>query len=242
MAQGPQRSQVKLSYEIPAVCADVVARGEAQLGLVPVAEIARQNLEVIPGYGIASRGAVRSILLVARQPIREIKTLAVDASSRTSVQLARVILRELYGATPNLTAQQPDLEAMLASSDAALVIGDAALRIDPYALPYEVLDLGAEWCALTDLPMVFALWSGRAAGSLHQAPALLENSYRYGMECLPQILDQEIEKRGISRALGHEYLTGYIQYRIGETELKGLETFLKLAGFPQIEAALAQAS
>ncbi len=241
MAQGPQRAQVKLSYDIPAACAEIVARGEAEIGLVPVAEVARQHLEMIPGYGIACRGAVRSILLASRKPFRKIETLAVDASSRTSTELARVILREIYGAMPELMSHQPDLEAMLQNCDAALVIGDPALKIDPYCLPYEVLDLGAEWYALTGLPMVFALWAGRPFGAVQQAAGLLQSSYQFGLEHLPEILNQEAPKRGITQDLAHEYLTGYIHYKIEEAELKGLETFLHLAGLPQVETALVQA-
>jgi predicted solute-binding protein len=233
MLHGPQREQVELTFEIPATCAEIVERDEAQVGLAPVAEIARQGLEVAPGYGIACHGAVRSILLVSRVPIRSIRTLAADLSSRTSVQLARVVLRELYGTQPEFRARPPVLEDMLAECEAALLIGDPALCLDPASLPYETLDLGAEWQALTGLPMVFALWAGKAplADGLG---TVLEGSYRFGHAHIDDVVESQFHLRGVTRELANEYLTRYIHFEIGDLERKGLEVFLKLAGLPQI--------
>jgi predicted solute-binding protein len=236
MQHGPQREQAALTFEIPAICAEVIERNEAQIGLAPVAEVARQGLEVAPGHGIACHGAVRSILLVSRVPVRSIRTLAVDLSSRTSVQLARIVLRELYGGQPEFRARPPVLEDMLAECEAALLIGDPALRLDPAALPYETLDLGAEWQALTGLPMVFALWAGKAPLS-DGLGTVLEDSYQFGRAHIADIVEQQFPVRGITRELAHEYLTRYIHFEIGDLEMKGLEAFLKLAGLPQIVVA-----
>lgn len=97
MQHGPQKDLVDLSFSLPSVCSRELELGKIEIGLVPIAEIARQGLEIVPGVGITCFGAVRSILLVSKCPVRDIKTLAADSSSRTSVQLARVILRERYG-------------------------------------------------------------------------------------------------------------------------------------------------
>lgn len=240
MLHGPQRERVELSFATPSVCAEVVGKGAVHLGLVPIAEVARQKLEVVPGYGIACRGAVRSILLVSRKPLKEIQTLATDLGSRTSVELARVILRELYGVEPALQPHKPKLDEMLAVCDAALLIGDAALKIDPYTLPYQVLDLGAEWYALTGMPMVFALWSGRSA-MLDRLTDLLEASYRFGHANIGQIINAEWQARNVTRDLAHEYLTSYIRYEIGDEEWKGAEAFLELSDLPAVNITLAEA-
>lgn len=241
MQHGPQRTQVELSFEIPAVCAETVATGGAQLGLAPVAEIARRQLEVVHGYGIACHGAVRSILLISQKPVRQIKSLAADLSSRTSIELARVVLREVYGTAPDFVLRPPALDSMLEECDAALLIGDAALRIDPYSLKYEVLDLGAEWYTLTGLPMVFALWAGRNVANREHLRDVLRGSYEFGRANTGPIADSEWQARGITRGLACEYLTRYIHYEIGDSELRGLEAFLELAGLPQVSAALAEA-
>ena len=131
MLHGPQRGLFDLDFRIPSACADELASGRADIGLVPSFEVTRQDLEIIPGTGIGCHGAVRSILLISHQPAAGIRTLAADTSSRTSVQLARVILDRRYGARPEFIPHAPQLDAMLAVADAALIIGDPALRIAP---------------------------------------------------------------------------------------------------------------
>jgi chorismate dehydratase len=230
MLKGPQRPFVDLSFEIPATCADVVEARRADIGLVPVAEIARQGLEIVPGVGISCRGPVRSILLVSRVPVGKIRRVAVDSSSRTSTQLARVILRERYGATPILLRRPPVLETMLDDADAALLIGDSALRIDPDSLPYETFDLGAEWFSLTGLPMVFAAWAGYSPLDQTKLSAILLGSYEFGLAHLGEIVDSEFLRRGVSRDLAHRYVAGFIRYPLGPAEQQGLDAFLSLAG------------
>jgi predicted solute-binding protein len=102
------------------------ASGEADIGIVPVIEMARQKLAYFRETGIASYGPVRSILLISKVPFREIRKLATDSGSRTSVMLSRIILAEKYGVEPQVISHPPDLPAMLGLADAALLIGDAA--------------------------------------------------------------------------------------------------------------------
>jgi len=229
MLHGPQRESVDLSFAIPAACAQEVENGTTQIGLVPVAEVARQGLEIVPGVGITCLGAVRSILLFSKVPWDNIRTLAADTSSRTSVQLARVILRERFGVEPQISAQEPDLDSMLAQADAALIIGDPALRIDPHQTIYRWLDLGAEWFSLTQLPMVFAVWAGKPKLPVEELSELTEASYDFGKAHLTEIIAREYAQRGISHELADEYLRRYIRFEIGPQERRGLETFFELA-------------
>lgn len=235
MLHGPQREQVQLSFSIPSVCAAELEHGEIDIGLVPVAEIARQGLEIVPGVGIACLGAVRSILLFSRVPWTQVRTLAADLSSRTSVELARVILRERFGVNPEITRREPVLESMLAQDDAALIIGDPALRIEPEAMPFEWLDLGAEWLKLTGLPMVFAAWGiqGQGGGSRLPVQAISQitrASYEFGRAHLHELVDAEYAGRGVSRELAKQYLSHSIRFELGVKEQQGLETFFRLAG------------
>ena len=140
------REAFELRFALPSDCAAQLASGEADIGIMPVIEMARQKLEYFRGTGIACHGPVRSILLISKVPMSRIKTLAVDAASRTSVMLARVILAEKYGVEPKLVAPSARIwQPMLGEADAALIIGDPALRLDPATLPFETLDLGGEW-------------------------------------------------------------------------------------------------
>ena len=239
LQHGPQRDEVDLSFSIPSECARDVENGAVQVGLVPVAEIARQGLEIVPGVGITCKGAVRSILLFTKVPWKQIRTLAADLSSRTSVELARVILRERYGAAPHITRERPVLDEMLAHSDAALIIGDPALQLDPASLPYDCLDLGAEWWTLTRLPFVFASWAGKPGIPINPLRRLLAESYQFGKEHLDEIVQHELARRGVSRDLAEQYLRHHIRFEIGPKEEQGLRTFFELAHLAEPSAAAA---
>jgi chorismate dehydratase len=229
MAYGAQRPLFDTRFAIPSECAAMLAAGSVDAGLVPAVELDRQALEIIPGHGVACRGPVRSILAIARKPWREVRVLAADASSRTSVALARIILAERYGVRPDFIAQPPCLESMLANADAALLIGDPALLVDPATVPGEVLDLGGEWMALTGLPMVFAVWAGRLGTVEPWMEQAFRDSYQYGRECLEDILDRELAKRNVSRELALEYLTRHIVFELGLREYEGLQLFREQA-------------
>jgi predicted solute-binding protein len=229
MIHGPQRGLFDLEFRIPAECADQVASGAADIGIVPSYELTRQNLDIIPGAGIACHGAVRSILLISKRPAAGIRTLAADSSSRTSVQLARVVLARKYGATVNIIPHLPDLEAMLRVADAALVIGDPALRIDSARLPYQVYDLGAEWVQMTGLPMVFAVWAGHPGVATAPVEEAFRGSWRYGREHLDEIVAAESATRGFSPDMVRAYLTHSVVHELGLREYEGMRLFLEYA-------------
>ncbi|HEV2200539.1 MAG TPA: menaquinone biosynthesis protein [Bryobacteraceae bacterium] len=218
-----------LRFALPSRCAEELASGEADLGIVPVIEMARQKLDYFPGLGISSVGPVRSILLVSKVPYREIKRLTTDSGSRTSVMLARIILAEKFGAEPRLTSQAPELASMLGSADAALLIGDAALHIDPATLPFETLDLGAEWTALTGLPMVFAVWAGRKEVVRKPYGQALADSCRYGLSHIEEIIPREAASRKLAEPLVRRYLTRHIVFEFGPRHEEGLAEYLKRA-------------
>jgi predicted solute-binding protein len=223
------RQTFDLRFALPSVCADQLASGEADIGIVPVIEMARQKLDYFRETGIACRGDVRTILLISKVPFREIRVLATDAGSRTSVMLSRVILAEKYGATPRTISRPPDLAAMLGEADAALIIGDAALLIDPAKLPFETLDLGTEWVKMTGLPMVFAVWSGRKEVIRDEyAPAFVD-SVRYGMAHMDDIARDQAPTRGVSEAAVRDYLTRNVVFDLGERDHQGLQLYLQKA-------------
>jgi len=230
MLRGDQREMFDLSFAVPSECADRLEAGSADIGIVPVIEIPRLKLEVIPGTGIAGEGAVRSILLFTRKPFHLVETLAADLGSRSSVGLARILLAELHGSTPRVITMAPRLEEMLQVTDAALLIGDAALRADPMSLEYDCADLGAEWTRLTGLPMVFAAWAARAGIPTEGLAAALTSSYHFGRDRMEEIIQSESKLRGLPEQLVRDYLTTHVRFELGERELKGMELFLKLAG------------
>ncbi len=229
MLHGSQRECFELEFSLPSECADRLASGAADIGLVPSIEVARQGLDFVPGTGIACHGEVRSILLVTKVRPEKIRTLATDSSSRTSVALARIILSRRYGAVPELVSLPPDLPAMLEGADAALLIGDPALRLYAARPQLAVYDLGAEWVEMTGLPMVFAVWGGRKEAVSPGMEAAFTESCRFGRARIDEIARREGPARNMSEALACEYLDRNIVNELGEREYEGLRLFHQYA-------------
>ena len=229
LENGPRRHPFHLDFCLPSEGADRVQSGADDIGLLPVIEMARQSLAAFPGSGIACDGPVRSILLISKVAPAQIRTLAVDRGSRTSVMLARVILSRKFDAHPAITVSEPLLDGMLANNDAALIIGDPALHLDPAALPFLTLDLGQEWKELTGLPMVFAVWCGRPQFVTPANSQHFLDSLSYGERHISTIVAGEAAQRRLPPDLIHTYLTQHIRFRLGDNEYRGMQTYLDYA-------------
>lgn len=225
---GPQKGVFDFRFDLPVHCAEALRDGNADIGLLPCAELDRLGLDFLPDLGIACDGPVRSILLISRKPVREIRTLAVDSSSRTSVALARILLAECYDCRPALTPLAPWLDEMLVANDAALIIGDPALHLDPDALPYQILDLGAEWIKWTGLPMVFAVWAGRTKDLTAEVAEAFEESHRWACAHVDEMVARAAAERGFPKELARQYFTRHIVYRLSGKHLEGLALFRRL--------------
>jgi predicted solute-binding protein len=226
---GPGRGVFDFRFDLPAECARALGSGDVEIGLAPCAELDRLGLDYLPETGIACEGPVRSILLISKRPVREIRTLAVDSGSRSSVALSRILLAERYGCRPRFEPMTPEVEPMLAVCDAALIIGDPALRLEPAELPYEVLDLGAEWVEWSGLPMVFAVWAGKKAHLTADVARAFQDSCRWGLGHLDEVVAAGANERGYREELVREYVTRHIVYELGPRHIEGLELFRKLA-------------
>lgn len=224
LMNGMDKDQLQLDFDLPAVCAQRLEQKQVDAGLVPVIEAARQHLTQIGSLGIACLGPVRSILLLSKVPIPEIRTLALDSSSRSSVMLARIVLEQGYKVEPETRVMAPDLSAMLGKSDAALIIGDPALRINPDGTGLHVLDLGEEWYKLTALPMVFAIWAGHQ--SQPELAKLLDSSYDYGKRNIAEIVFTECAERNLWPGLAYEYLNTLIQYELTDDFKRGMKLYI----------------
>ena len=139
--RAPERWQVR--YDLPSVCARLLYDGEVDLGLVPSIEYLRSDqYRFVPGVGIGSRGPVASVALFTRRPIGEIRHIAIDTSSRTSVTLIKILCHHRFRIQPEYVPHGPDLAAMVRDYDAGLLIGDPALEGDPASHAVTKIDLG----------------------------------------------------------------------------------------------------
>jgi chorismate dehydratase len=229
LLHGPQRGEVDLQFEIPSVCAARLKAGEVDIGLVPVIELERQPLEIVSQLGIACTGAVRSILLISKVAASEIRTLAADASSRTSVVLAQILLAERFGARPCVMEALPDVGGMLGQADACLVIGDPALRVDIKTRGLHIYDLALEWNLFSGLPMVFAVWAARPGYASEEVTRTLNDSWAYGRDRIGEIAERECASREISADLARTYLTRNIEFELRDNHWNGLARFRELA-------------
>ena len=129
-------------YTVPSKCAEELRTGAADIGIIPVFTYALiPNLVLIPDIAIATKGVVRSILLISKVPVEQVHSVALDTASRTSVALTKVLFAKFWGGERTFLSHDPDLEPMLAKCDAALVIGDPALRAKTAG--YHVYDLAS---------------------------------------------------------------------------------------------------
>jgi chorismate dehydratase len=230
---GEAGKQFEITYTVPSQCAAELAQGTADIGIIPSFAYATiSNLRILPGVAIASKNAVRSILLVSRKPLEEIRTVALDSSSLTSVALARILSEKYWGRARSFVSHVPDLEPMLAKNDAALLIGDPALKVDRSR--YRAWDLSEEWVRFTRKPFVFAFWAVREDASKTSTldlPTMFQDSRDRGLE--PASLDQIARiwapKLGISEDDVHRYLTDNIHYFLDDDCLDGLQLFYQYA-------------
>ncbi len=167
-------SRYKIDWMLPSECADQLASGAADIGLVPIAALATTpGLRILPGCTIASKGSVRSLLLVHRdtQRLESVRRVAADTASRTTIAYARILFHQWGNRDVAFLPMAADLDTMLEHADAAIVIGDPALmaleeRANRFERTGEELvyhDLAEEWHALTGLPFVSAVWGATAS-------------------------------------------------------------------------------
>ena len=246
---------VSVSRDLPSVCAEKLADGSADVGLIPSIEYQRiPNLRAVPGLGIAAASEVRSVLLVSDVSREKIRSVWLDPASRTSAALVRILLKRVYGLTPEYREAEggrreamadspsPESRPALRSSaplrstrvlgpdraDARLIIGDPALKTRLNGKV--VLDLAAEWRAFSGHSFVFAFWAvrGGEAAAAEVAP-LLRRSYEAGRRNFARLIGEESAQTGLSEAVVEDYLRHSLHYELNGGDLAGLDLFYRMA-------------
>ena len=146
----------------PSVLNEMLVDGAIDVALPSSIAFARAaaDLALLPQVSISSFGAVDSVQLFTRVPLPDVRRIALTEKSATSICLLKVLCRE-WGLDPEFAPRRGSLAEVLADYDGVLLIGDEALyvlRAEVYPYHY---DLGAEWQAVTGLPMVFAVCAVR---------------------------------------------------------------------------------
>lgn len=221
-----QEPGLRLQQDVPSRVAERLHAGELDLGMIPSIEYAFGEYAIVPGIAVGSRGPVRSVLLYHSRPLEDVRRVALDTSSRTSVALLKILFSERLGRDPEYVPMPPGLEDMLATADAALLIGDPALdqRTD---VPR--LDVGEEWTRLTGLPFVYAFWAGPRGVVTPRGVERLQAALLAGCDALPEIALRHAAGDAERAAVYADYLRTNVVYRLEGDEIAGLREFYRRA-------------
>jgi chorismate dehydratase len=207
--------QIELSLDIPSDCAAKVISGQVDIGLMPVAAIPFvPNANIVGDYCIGSVGAVNSVFIFSNVPAQEIKTLKLDSHSRTSNNLAKVLLKFYFKVDVEFTT---DLEA---DTDAIVLIGDRTFgKKDQYA---HVYDMGQVWMDFTGLPFVYAAWV--ANKEIPEAfVADFNRALKLGVDNRPALLKQLPATANFDL---EDYLLHKLDFELTDKKREALDLFL----------------
>ena len=219
----------ELSFDTPSRCADRLASGEADLGLIPSAEFVRQeDLVLAAPLGVAALKEVTSVLLLCGGDLEAVETVHLDAASRTSQALVKHLLGLRLPRAPRyVEAASPP--AALGPKEAALVIGDRALALPAGLKRAGRHDLAALWYEATGLPFVFAVWAGRREVCTPECRRALEASLAAGLGSVDAIAAEAGPRLGLTRDRVRQYLTVHLRYTLGGAEIEALRRFARSA-------------
>ena len=226
---GSRKGTVDFTDPVPARCAQLLGEGAVQAALIPVIEYQRiPEISLVPDVCVGSKGKVRSVVLVTRaRDLREVRSVALDESSRTSAALMKIIFLEFLGVEPTWVTSAPNVELMLKENDAALIIGDPAMTFARNGL--RILDMASLWREHTGLGFVFAVWAVRNQDLSRVAAIDFAAARDEGLEQIEEILSQYGPEIPLPRQELKEYLTDDITFHIDEPMKQGMQLYFELA-------------
>jgi chorismate dehydratase len=225
----------------PSECAMRLADGRADIGLIPIASLATTpGLKILPGCTIASKGRVRSLLLVHRasQPLTALRSVAADTASRTTLAYARILFHKWGNAEVPFFPLAANLDLMLERADAAILIGDPALlaleerfnRLERTGEELVYRDLAQEWRALTGLAFVSAVWAMAWNSPLEESIAEdFIRSRDHGLANIDALVAEWSVRFPIPEETIRTYLTANIHYVLDEECVEGMRGFFRMA-------------
>ena len=221
---------MQLIDAVPARCAALLAQGAVAAALVPVIEYQRTtDVLLVPDICVGSQGEVRSVVLVSlRDDLKEIRSVALDDSSRTSATLINILFREFIGHEPVWESySSPDLRRTLNVNDGALIIGDPAMTFNRAGL--NVWDLASLWRQFTGLGFVFAMWMVRAQVRESLQAIDFSGACDEGLSQLEQIAKEYASSLSLPASELELYLRQNISFRMDASMRAGLDLYYELA-------------
>jgi len=216
---------IRLTLDFPSRLADGLGDGRFDIALIPsVTWFRHPQYSVLSDACIACRGAVLSVKVFFRVPPPEVRCLAVDEGSRTSIVLAQVLLDRRVGVRPTLETLPIGRGLDHCRADAILLIGDRAIHAAPDVF-HSVWDLGDTWWRWTGLPFVFAMWVAREVAGLEGVGELFSATRDEGVAAIERIAEAEAAAIDWSAAACAAYLRENLHFVLGKAEREGLARF-----------------
>jgi len=221
-------AQVELSYETPAECYRKLVDGQVDLGLIPVIGTQTSSIvQCVKGLGIASSGPCESVYLFARKPLDQVRTVATDEASLTSVALLKILFRKKYHNNPEFhSTSVQNIHELMRKFDAVLVIGDDAILAEK--TDYDHYDLATEWYSLTGLSFVFAVWGANRSLS-NEEQLLLHQAYAEANANWPDVFHKAQAMLAVDQEFLKRYYNKNLRYRLVRSDYEGLLKFFSFA-------------
>lgn len=226
LQNSPVSQGLDLYFDTPSECARKLREGEVDIGLIPVSETGRINNGYIVGdYCIGADGPVYSVCLAADRPVEELKRIYMDPHSRTSVNLAKVLSRELWKRDFEwLDAKDGFERQLIGDQDGGVVIGDKVFGIaGRYAYQY---DLAEAWKKMTGLPFVFAVWVANKQLDSEWV-YIFNQALKNGVGSIASALEEYPYGDKLKGVDLHDYLTNKISYSLDKQKRAGMALFLE---------------
>jgi len=221
------RQDVAVHCDVPSRLLGRLTDGEADAALLPVVDLlGREDLKVVSDACIACDGPTLTVRVFCNRPPQEIRTLMADTDSRTSVALARLIWKNLFGKDLEVLPLH-DWQKQARLAEAMLLIGDKVIQAAKDNWPYQV-DLGQAWKRLTGLPFVFAVWATRSCDLDGQLARILSEARDAGCARAEQLAERYGPPLGWPVPLARKYLTHYMRYHLDGKALRSIETFRQM--------------
>jgi chorismate dehydratase len=214
--------------DVPSRLGTLLANGEIDVALLSVIALnANPKYSYIPSWGIISSGEVRSVRLFSEKPPEELKTIALDTSSLSSVTMLRMLYQHYWKLSPKFVHFTPPIENGLKIADGAMSIGDPTMEFES-SLPYQT-DIGQVWQDYCQLPFVYAVWITREGISPEEIANPFDRAAEKGLANLDYLSTIPPQNSRHNSQYYYEYFTQSIQYHMGEREKQGLQFFLQKA-------------
>lgn len=217
---------IELQFDTPADCADKLKSDKADLGLIPVSEISTiTNGTIVGEYCIGADGPVFSVCLTGDSPVEEMERIYMDPHSRTSVNLAKILAREVWMKEFTwLEAESGFEKDLIKEKDGGVVIGDKVFEVSgKYKYQY---DLAEAWKEYTGYPIVFAAW---VANRQLESAWIQEfnEALAHGVSSIPQVLKKYSYQDQLQNVDLEDYLTHKISYPLDKRKRAGMALFLE---------------